>query len=218
MAFVHLPEVQVSSVEQLDDVLQSDRSFDSTYGGFGTLEQRIIQESPTLQRLLILKCIYGRHPATEAMFRTYRASGAHVPPFTFLEGYHKAFGALNASAGGIFGGGRVKRFLDLGCSPGGFSEWLLGKNDSATGIGITLSDEEASWSMHIGGTHLDGPRYTLKFEDIVKLVLDSITQGALPYISESSQADIGSQEVPRERFDLVIAGAFPTMQKMVRLW
>lgn len=134
----------------------------------------LLNRSPTLVRLLYIKELYAGHPTTEERFRRIKSTtypgnkaGAHS------QKYSDAFQSMNEAMDLPFGSNKVKRFLDLGCSPGGFSNWLLLNNPDATGVGVTLPDETASWPMTTAGTLLESERYKLLFQDISQLAMDT---------------------------------------------
>ncbi|KAI0700283.1 hypothetical protein BC835DRAFT_1412088 [Cytidiella melzeri] len=161
-----------------------------------TFEQSFIQESPILAQLLYIKRLYSKHPMTEERFSSMKST---KPPDSdvHLKKYMDAFKSLNQQMGSPFGPSLVDSFLDLGCSPGGFSNWLVSNNPRATGLGVTLPNSEASWPMKQKGTPLDSSRYELRFANIVDLAMDSDSWVLRP-----------------EGFELVLACAFPSFQRV----
>jgi hypothetical protein len=72
---------------------------------------------------------------------------------------------INNTAGNLLGNGDIQRYLDLGCSPGGFSTWVMSKNPKAKGLGITLPVEMAGLPM----VSFPEGDYIVKYRDITKL-------------------------------------------------
>ncbi|GJE92495.1 FtsJ-like methyltransferase [Phanerochaete sordida] len=196
----------VSTVEELDALLEEGIRLHGPEDTSRSLEPLFLNASPIYSSLRRLKQLYAVHPSTDERFtlgRIYCATAVTADPLVHMRSFQKAFADMAASSKTLqFASGGVKRFLDLGCSPGGFSNWLLGNNKDSRGVGITLSDEDAKWGMVVEGTQLVKPRYDLRFADIVSLVKDSIAKGEDPIVSDAEQRG--------GAFDLVIAGAFPT--------
>ncbi|KZV88588.1 hypothetical protein EXIGLDRAFT_722551 [Exidia glandulosa HHB12029] len=96
------------------------------------------------------------------------------------------------------------RFLDLGCCPGGFSSYILGKNDAAQGVGISLPD---------GHNFLLEPeyrqRYTLILEDLLRYRLSMA-----PWSSSTSLVDLPLEL--SSAFDLVILDGHPLRKQQER--
>lgn len=209
------PRVIVDSVEALDALLDEGYTLPPITARTNLFLRKFADASPIYVRLRQLKILYGAHPATEEQFlankRRMLSSAAGGDPLVHLRGYAKALNDINYAHRHIFGGGRVKRFLDLGCSPGGFSDWLLQHNPDAVGLGITLPDEDASWEIVVEGTRLVESRYTLRFADIISLVHGCVSKGEDPTI----RLEDDSSPSP-DPFDLVICGAFPTMGRISR--
>ncbi|KDN45698.1 hypothetical protein RSAG8_04782, partial [Rhizoctonia solani AG-8 WAC10335] len=60
---------------------------------------------------------------------------------------------------------RTHSFLDLGCAPGGFTQYLLRKNRRARGIGISLPNEQGGHGLAVA--YPDSfPRYELHWADL----------------------------------------------------
>ncbi|OCH88070.1 hypothetical protein OBBRIDRAFT_735136 [Obba rivulosa] len=174
------------------------------------LELRFLERSRIQGKLLYLKCLFREHPAVEQHFTAIRECQLHAAPSAgrvHLRSYEHAFGELDRTCGGCFGGGKIRTFLDLGCSPGGFSSWILKHNRSATGVGITLPDADAKWAMPDDMISMPD-RYRVQFDDLNNLTMCAITEGREPLIDQTNQA---SSAPTHGGFDLVIAGAFPTL-------
>lgn len=202
----------IESVEQLDAFLADDpRKHVTPPRG---LEQRFFDASPTLSRLRVITHFYGTLPARQRNPAHYQKPGGAKRALAYLKTYEQAFGHISRAHGGtLFSGGRVKRFLDMGCSPGGFSNWLLEHNWAATGVGMTLPDAQAQWKMITTGTHLEGPRYDLRFADIVSVAMAAVDNDETPVIPPRHGSDGGGAA----GFDLVVAGAFPSMDEGIHL-
>lgn len=205
-------ETVAKSVEELDKLLSEGHRPQGSEGATKSLESRFLEASPVHSRLRHLKQLYGAHPSIEERFnyRKYLHS-TNADTLANMRSYHRVLAQMAASLKTPqFAQGGLKRFLDLGCSPGGFSNWLLENNKDARGIGITLPDEEARWAMVVEGTELEGQRYELRFADLISLVNASIAKGENPTTSANTDSGLSleSKLIP---FDLVIAGAFPTL-------
>ncbi|KAJ6620771.1 hypothetical protein B0H10DRAFT_1791197, partial [Mycena sp. CBHHK59/15] len=61
------------------------------------------------------------------------------------------------------------RFLDLGCCPGGFSSYILGKNPYASGVGISLPTESGGHSCLL--EEEDFQRFELHWADLTQFQL-----------------------------------------------
>ncbi|KAI0795026.1 hypothetical protein C8Q75DRAFT_522830 [Abortiporus biennis] len=174
-------------------------------------DRRFLDHSDIFKKLLHLKRLYSKNPDVEARFERNRASFTGDGDLTVC--YHRVlfeevFAEINEKHNGIFGNGRVKYFLDLGCSPGGFSNWILGANMNAHGIGITLPDPEAPFALAVDDSHLvDQSRYHVRGVDLNSIVREAMDQGRDPVVPLDS-ADLNDTR----SYDLVIAGAFPTRQ------
>ncbi|KAI0343852.1 hypothetical protein BDW22DRAFT_1216558 [Trametopsis cervina] len=199
-----IPEVRTpETVAELNEALASGVVPDALLEQAEPFERRLIHVSLSLAGLRIIKYFYGVHSSSEARFRILRAPPVVPIPGTsssaHLRKFRTVFASLNNQVGRIFGPKRVQHFLDLGCSPGGFSEWTLTNNPAARGMGITLPDSEASWPMNTTDTQLEGDRYELRFANIISLVAETETDELL---------------FRPGQFDLVLAGAFPTFQRV----
>ncbi|GJE92493.1 FtsJ-like methyltransferase [Phanerochaete sordida] len=204
--------IVVESVQQLDALLADDpRKHVVPPRG---LEERFFDTSRQLSRLRVITHFYGAHPASQQKYVPQRKGRNPTRGLGHLKTFEQVFADISRthSGGKLFGFGKVKRFLDLGCSPGGFSNWILGNNPRADGVGITLPDERAQWSMVVAGTHLEKSRYETRFADIVSLAMDAAESDERPVIP--IKQDSSSTE---PAYDLVIAGAFPSMNENIHL-
>ncbi|KAF9809035.1 hypothetical protein IEO21_07608 [Rhodonia placenta] len=171
-------------------------------------------KSLSLRRLLLLKRLFRSNPAVETRFRERRdihlqaIGGNDEPSRVHLFAYVKAFSLINRANGGCFGGGKVHRFLDLGCSPGGFSSYVLKHNWGAQGVGVTLPDEEDRIPVQIDSDLL--ANYDVRYTDVVAFVARSTETDTPPAILAHDGSPV--------RYDLVIAGAFPVLQGAIPWW
>lgn len=105
----------------------------------------------------------------------------------------------------------MNRFLDLGCSPGGFSSWLIRHNYNARGLGITLPDEDAKFPMIFPDSDPDRTRYQIIHKDLISLALESVSTAQNPLAPVREEQD-------NKPYDLVIGGAFPTLEGQIPWW
>ncbi|KAL6300329.1 hypothetical protein BKA93DRAFT_534882 [Sparassis latifolia] len=147
--------------------------------------------------------------------RNIHLQDAQNPSLLHLWNYEKAFMEINRNSDNCFGGGRVHNFLDLGCSPGGFSNWLMKSNRRALGAGITLPDEEARFTMPLELSTF-GPRYRVVFDNIITLVMRAVVEDRNPIVQ--TRDDSGDGDDHALSYDLIIAGAFPTLEERKIPW
>ncbi|PCH37040.1 hypothetical protein WOLCODRAFT_128005 [Wolfiporia cocos MD-104 SS10] len=174
------------------------------------------------RRLRILKRLYGAHPAVDRSFNKQRDAyfrqrleNTHTP---HLQTYETAFASINRANGGCFFGGRVKRFLDLGCSPGGFSSWLLKNNKGVRGVGITLAaDEEGGFPFHVDPSLCAKTKYRVRYEDVIQLAMTSVSVDKNPVVPIRDNPSIDTDD-QTATYDLIIAGAFFTLQGHIKWW
>ncbi|KAF8208665.1 hypothetical protein K438DRAFT_1812674 [Mycena galopus ATCC 62051] len=89
------------------------------------------------------------------------------------------------------------RFLDLGCCPGGFSSYILGKNPHASGVGISLPVERGGHACLLEEDHL--ARFELHWADLTRYQLG-------PALIDDPQL----QNIPfSPGFDLVLIDGHP---------
>jgi len=162
-------------------------------------ERRLAEQSPILHRLLTTKRIYHDSPGVDKKFERNRKSLELPHSQVFMNQFSYTFNLFNDEMDGIFDNNRVKRFVDLGCAPGGFSKWLLEHNPKAFGIGVTFPEGEGL-GIDVRGTPMEGlERYGLHYGDVTQIS----PMSALLNTSVSN--------------DLIIAGAFPTGQCVSQL-
>ncbi|EED82245.1 predicted protein [Postia placenta Mad-698-R] len=224
MSILHIEVPSFTSIHEVDSfIAQSlDIQLDEDGVDVKRLEGRFWNESVLYRRLRLLKQIYGQNPAVDKRFDSNRQAhlrrinenrdtiprdshmenGSHIR--IHAQAFEYGFSAINNANSRCFGGGRIVRFLDLGCSPGGFSSWLLKNNPGVEGVGITLPDERSQFPLQIDPAFLTIGKYQVRYADIIDIVSVSPGDGALPIIE--------SKHSLRQPYDLVIAGAFPTMQ------
>jgi hypothetical protein len=191
----------VNSLKELEDQLSQGFTLTHNNSAGSFLEIRFLEVSPIHSRLHRLKELYGAHPATDQQFQRQGSRSVPQNPIGHRDSYQKAFGEMNA-VHGMFRHKSLRHFLDIGCSPGGFSGWMLSENADVRGVGITLPDEDAPWNMVVSGTELEGSRYELRFDNIISLTMASVQYDENPVVR--------CAEDGADRFDVVIAGAFLT--------
>lgn len=143
-----------------------------------------------------------------------------------LQAFAKVFGELNNQlATRPFGPNKIRTFLDLGSSPGGFSLAVI-KHNARTfigGVGVTLPDDVAPYPQP-DVQELRDRRYETRYFDLLEFVERCIEDEREPWIGlseevKSNESQSHSTEVEdRPTYDLVIAGAFPTGQGRQVLW
>ncbi|THH30959.1 hypothetical protein EUX98_g3217 [Antrodiella citrinella] len=192
-----------------------------------SFERRIYNVSSVFENLIKVKSEYAKDPKTEQYFSgrreeqlSNRLSDSPSPHYRIS--YEKSMEQLSRDNRDCFGGDRVQRFLDMGCSPGGFSNWLLEQNPGAAGVGVTLPNENAQFKLVTDGTLLDAGRYQIIYADITTFATEAVSRGGNPLSYLSSDAsDVDSEETQRqfvEQYDLILAGAFPTLEGFVPWW
>ncbi|KAK7691464.1 hypothetical protein QCA50_004863 [Cerrena zonata] len=200
---------QPRTVAEVDALIQ--RGQHPSEWKISPFERRFAHVSPTHQQLLHIKQIYGSHPTVDQSYNNRRANqkaSSAAPPHIYRLGYERVLSEISQGQGHVFDNGRVHRFLDLGFSPGGFSNWLLNNNPRASGVGITLSDTEAGYVYAPDDASAlgDPNRFTPIFDNIIAFTQNSLSNGTNPIHSVIP----GNGNAPE--FDLVVAGAFPTME------
>ncbi|KZT02825.1 uncharacterized protein LAESUDRAFT_661073 [Laetiporus sulphureus 93-53] len=223
-----MQQVDVSSIISIEDVdsfidRNSGDSWTTTQFKLNPFETRFWGESVAHRRLLLLKSLYRAHPAVDKQFKERRTlhmlQATSQPSPVHLYAFEKLFSQINRELGGCFGGGQVKRFLDLGCSPGGFSTWLLKSNGYAgvQGVGVTLPDDEARFPLQIdpmlSATALS---YRVLFGDVMKLSMEAIMEGTDPIVPLGETAS--GALIDAAQYDLIIGNAFPTLRGPTRWW
>lgn len=161
------------------------------------MEVSLYNRSTILQKLAKLKNDFSNDPKVEAQFANRRkmyAEGTISKSVQFRNQFETALNDINGQAGGS-ALTNVRGFLDLGCAPGGFPNWVLKKNPEARGVGVTLSMEERGWEMVLDPVWAEGDHKRFDF-----LEADVSDRTAWPIIEEKL-SEIGGG------CDLIIAGA-----------
>ncbi|KAH9924131.1 hypothetical protein B0H21DRAFT_152602 [Amylocystis lapponica] len=177
------------------------------------------------RRLLHIKHLFRTHPAVDAQFnersnKYSQSSYTETMLLVYLRSYERAFVEVNRANAGCFDGGRVRKFLDLGCSPGGTSYWLLKANRDAIGLGLTLPDEEAKFPMSGKPAAIGRKRYLVRYENIITLAMGAVAEGLNPVVKLDEDLGYGVvfADLNDHPYDLVIAGAFPTLEGQIPWW
>ncbi|PCH37044.1 hypothetical protein WOLCODRAFT_92246 [Wolfiporia cocos MD-104 SS10] len=213
---------RITSITDVDSLVSntSDSTLSDRVAYLNPFERRFWDSSLPHRHLLHIKDLYRTHPAVDRQFKQRRdlhldALQSQTPSIVHLRAFEKAFSEINRAYGGCFGGGQIKRFLDLGCSPGGFSTWLMKSNGGAHGVGITLPEEDAGFPLSIDPTLCASAGYQVQYRDIIQMVRESVTVDGNPTILPRD--DSPNSDEPTA-FDLVVAGAFRTLQGHTRWW
>ena len=165
-------------------------------------ENTIFASCPTFKELLKVKQEYGADPLVEDFFQAKRLRSAEAGPdddlgIDFRDQFFKAMGdimetvqtlGLDVPPGDASLG--VKRFLDLGCAPGGFSKWMMERNRDAEGLGITLAPKDHGLGV---STHDWDPSLRTQYHILQRDLTSSIPE----IVGMSGEGQL----------DLVIAGA-----------
>lgn len=177
-------------------------------------EIRLWDQSLPYRRLLLLKSLYRHHAAVDQRFDERRDIHLRaldlntVPSRVHLVAFWRAFAFLDHANANCFGSGHVRRFLDLGCAPGGFSQWLLQHNRDVYGVGVTLPVEEAGIPLQIDSAFL--ANFRVCYDDLIRLATASMESGV--------PVQIHLPDDHHEPYDLVIAGAYLVLQRQKPWW
>ncbi len=152
--------------------------------------KHLYKSSIVLRYLVHLKKIYRDDPNSEVRFTKHKIHIGETSASSSLYTYTIAMREIDYRTDfRLVSNDRVKRFLDLGCAPGGFSEWIIKNNRSCTGVGFTLPPELGGFPMKF-----DAPgRYKYFYQDI--------TQNAELISCQNNNDSAGGPQ-----FDLCIAG------------
>lgn len=203
-----------TSITELDMMIRrSEASLESLPVRLTPFERRFAEVSSAHRQLLCMKRIYGSHPTVDAAYATRRSrqlAGACLPPTMYREGYESIISDISRGLDNAFDNGRVRCFLDLGFSPGGFSNWLLTNNPNASGVGITLPDTQAGYHFIPEGALGMPDRFRPLFDNLITLTQNSLSNGTNPI--DPLLSDNGRD---CQGFDFILAGAFPTLEGRV---
>jgi hypothetical protein len=127
--------------------------------------RHLYTSSIILRYLTHVKNIYKEDPNIEARFVKRRTNICQASSKLFVNVYTKAMREIDYRTDcRLVSNDHVKRFLDLGCAPGGFSQWIIRNNRYCTGVGFTLPPELGGFPMEF-----DAPgRYTYFYQDITQ--------------------------------------------------
>ncbi|KAI8917869.1 hypothetical protein DFJ77DRAFT_458125 [Powellomyces hirtus] len=224
----HKRNAPVASEASLDDTrtssitttthtgIPSDRKTPSDLDFF---HAHLYSRSPLLRSLHTSKAEFEKDPNVERMFVSNRAHSAaitikpatvtdtppaavtNLPSSHFANQFKGAMEEVDMHSGGKLRG-RVKRFLDLGCAPGGFSKWVLEQNEMANGMGVTLPPEMDGLPMILEGVLEDDTRYGCIYRDVTDRPAE------IRYVHPSkSTIHINNADDDTPQCDLVIAGS-----------
>lgn len=147
-------------------------------------------QSSTLRRLEETCGKYKTDPNIDEFFRQLKTRGNNKPDSAHRWTFYNGMKEINQRVDRFsFDTDQVKCFLDLGAAPGGFSWWLLEKNPSAKGLGITLPPESGGFSMGFEAND----RYNFIYKDVLQDPEKIWSQNMV-------------DEVAEPQFDLCIAG------------
>ena len=183
------PSFRFTTIAQVDAAVEADASPERInsegipeYIGsrLTAFEIPVFERSLEFRRLTLLKYFYGlsqevtRAHARERECNREAARRSPKSPRIYLDAFRKAFRDINDASGDAFGH-KVRRFLDLGCAPGGFATWLLKNNKKAQGTGITLSSEAKGLRLQLEPS-LRG-RFQVHYEDVCRVAMGRVALG-----------------------------------------
>lgn len=127
---------KVALMASSNSTLPIDEDFVARADFFG---KYLYQSSRALRDLVRAKKLYKEDPQIDARFAERKLNDGKALPEMYLGIYKKAMREIDFHTDfSLISRDRIKRFLDLGCAPGGFSRWILENNPSCTGLGFTL--------------------------------------------------------------------------------
>lgn len=122
--------------------------------------------SDVFKKLQHAKKAFGDKPEVENMFNQHRANNMDKKVTTkFADQFYVCMDDINDTAGSLLTNNSVKAYMDLGCSPGGFSSWVMAHNKQSRGLGVTLPEESGGLPMV---SFPDGD-YEVKYQDVTQL-------------------------------------------------
>ncbi|KAJ6512031.1 hypothetical protein C8R47DRAFT_1093195 [Mycena vitilis] len=135
------------------------------------MNQVLPLKSSTLHQLNLLRYKNARQPSDEAYFQ-YQRKQADAPDPALQRAWFHSMRRVLEEIDQVLPCVPEKmpfRFLDLGCCPGGFSSYILGKNPYACGVGISLPVENGGHACLLEEDVL--PRFELYWADITRYQL-----------------------------------------------
>ncbi|KAJ9098786.1 hypothetical protein QFC19_006263 [Naganishia cerealis] len=108
--------------------------------------------SDTFRRLQNVKKQFGEDPRVENLFNQQRANSTQNAPVSrrFADQFYQCMQDIDDTADSVLGKDSkspVRHYLDLGCSPGGFSSWVMDQHPRSIGLGVTLSPDKGGLPM-----------------------------------------------------------------------
>ncbi|KAJ7430624.1 hypothetical protein FB451DRAFT_1356961 [Mycena latifolia] len=135
------------------------------------MDQVLPIKSNTLHNLNLLRYKHGSKPSEQAYFQHQRKQ-ADAPDPALQKAWFNSMRAVLEEIDQVLRciPDRLPfRFLDLGCCPGGFSSYILGKNSRASGVGISLPIESGGHSCLLEEEQLQ--RFELHWADLTQYQL-----------------------------------------------
>ncbi|KAJ7729695.1 hypothetical protein DFH07DRAFT_849886 [Mycena maculata] len=132
------------------------------------MNQVVPLKSDSLRKLNLLRYKHGSKPSEEAYFQHQRRQ-ADAPPETLQRAWFNSMRNVLEEIDQVLRcvpDSLPFRFLDLGCCPGGFSSYILGKNPRASGVGISLPEESGGHACLLEEDNL--PRFELHWADLTR--------------------------------------------------
>ncbi|KAJ7075848.1 hypothetical protein B0H15DRAFT_611058 [Mycena belliarum] len=128
-------------------------------------------QSSTLHKLNLLRYKHDSQPSEQAYLQFQRKQ-ADAPDPALQKAWFNSMRAVLEEIDQVLHCVPERlpfRFLDLGCCPGGFSSYILGKNRNAYGVGISLPTESGGHSCLLKEDELE--RFQLYWADLTRYQL-----------------------------------------------
>ncbi|KAK7048157.1 FtsJ domain-containing protein [Favolaschia claudopus] len=158
-----------------------------------------LEQSRTLKKLNFLRYQNAGQPSEQAYFH-YQRKQADAPDSALQKAWLKSMYRVFEEIDNVLfcvPDFTTFRFLDLGCCPGGFSSYILGKNPTASGVGVSLPEENGGHACLLQEKDLE--RFELHWADLTLYQLGPV------FIDDSSLQDIPFAP----GFDLVLIDGHP---------
>ena len=187
----------------VDDIVKRGRFKELAQWDLTPFEEPLLARSPALQRFLALRHLHRQSAEVAQEYRMHdernrAAFRADACSRRHLEGFKFTFGEVARS----LSVSSVRRFLDLGCAPGGFAAYVLEENVDAEGVGLTLSPAAGGLRMQLDSTLCE--RFDVQYADVRDVAL----------------AHVRALEVPEAggQYFVTIAGAFDWQDWCMYSW
>ncbi|KAJ9124103.1 hypothetical protein QFC22_000898 [Naganishia vaughanmartiniae] len=128
------------------------------------------ERSETFKRLQNVKKQFGEDPRVENLFNQQRANSTQNAPVSrrFADQFYQCMQDIDDTAGSVLckdAESPVRNYLDLGCSPGGFSSWVMDQHPRSRGLGVTLHPDRGGLPM----VSMPQGDYDIQYGDLTEL-------------------------------------------------